>query len=338
MAKILGVFHGYPGGSHPLRAGAEMMAHEMLKHLVGRGHEVNVIIDGVAGRVPAKTYTLDGVTVLGGAAKFRTMMVAARNSDVVVTHLNCTQQAVRAAHRVGKPVVVIEHNTHKEHMNLARAMRPDMLVYNSQWMQQEWENVLDVPSVVVHPPVRTLDYATVPGEFVTAVNLYRPKGGELFWKLAMRMPGVQFLAVLGAYGKQVIPVPAPDNVTIIPTTDDMVTDVYSRTRILLLPSRYESWGRVGVEALASGIPVISSDLPGPREALSYAGTYCDREDVDAWVDAIHDLYHGDIYRGLRSLRACSRSIELDKLVEPQLEEWANAISSLPALLRSRQRQ
>ena len=37
-----------------------------------------------------------------------------------------------------------------------------------------------------------------------------------------------------------------------------------------------------VEALAHGIPVIAHPTPGLRESLGFAGTYVDRDNIDAW--------------------------------------------------------
>ncbi|MFE4971343.1 glycosyltransferase [Kitasatospora sp. NPDC056651] len=49
--------------------------------------------------------------------------------------------------------------------------------------------------------------------------------------------------------------------------------VYARSRVVLMPSSHESWGRVGVEAFASGIPVIAHPTPGLAECLGHAGIY-----------------------------------------------------------------
>ena len=42
----------------------------------------------------------------------------------------------------------------------------------------------------------------------------------------------------------------------------------ARARVLALPSRTESFGNVVVEALAAGLPVVSTDTPGPAEILA----------------------------------------------------------------------
>src|SRR5690606_41527203 len=104
------------------------------------------------------------------------------------------------------------------------------------------------------PPVMDEEYATERGDGVTLINLYPPKGAATFWTLAERMPDVKFLAVIGGYGHQ--DVRELPNVEVMPNIPGrrMRDEVYARTKILLMPSEYESWGRVGVEAMASGIP------------------------------------------------------------------------------------
>ncbi|MBQ1164003.1 glycosyltransferase, partial [Streptomyces sp. A73] len=80
--------------------------------------------------------------------------------------------------------------------------------------------------------------------------------------LAQRIPEQQFVAVRGAYGEQV-DYDGLDNVEVLAQVPgaEMAERVYGRTRVLLMPSSYESWGRAGCEALASGIPVVAHPTP-----------------------------------------------------------------------------
>jgi len=99
------------------------------------------------------------------------------------------------------------------------------------------------------------------------------------------------------------------NLSYLPNTPD-IRSVYSQTGILIIPSEYESWGRVGVEAMASGIPVIAHPTEGLKESLSYAGLYCDREKVEDWVEMIRALDNPDFRREV-SDKCLQRSRELD---------------------------
>ena len=91
-------------------------------------------------------------------------------------------------------------------------------------------------------PVWQDDYRTTRGDHTTMVNLTASKGCEVFYEMARRRRSDRFLGVLGAYGHQLVrQIP---NVEVTGHTGDMRDDVYARTRVLLMPSDYESWGRV----------------------------------------------------------------------------------------------
>jgi len=152
----------------------------------------------------------------------------------------------------------------------------------------------------------------------------------VFYKLAERMPDVRFLGVVGAYGGQDIrDLP---NVEIQPHTPNIRDDVYARTRVLLMPSSYESWGRTGAEAMASGIPTIAHPTPGLRESLGDSGVFVERPDLDGWEHAIRQLLDGRRWRAA-SRRALARSAQLDPTAD--LEVWCRTMEEVAEHGRSR---
>ncbi|MBQ1166046.1 glycosyl transferase, partial [Streptomyces sp. A73] len=70
------------------------------------------------------------------------------------------------------------------------------------------------------------------------------KGGHVLRALAQRIPEQQFVAVRGAYG-ELVDYDGLDNVEVLAQVpgEEMAERVYGRTRVLLMPSSYESWGR-----------------------------------------------------------------------------------------------
>ncbi len=142
------------------------------------------------------------------------------------------------------------------------------------------------------------------GDCITLVNANQNKGVTQFIAMAHRMPDRKFLAVIPYYGELNVP-PAPSNVEWIPFDDD-IRNVLKRTRILVMPSYYESFGRIAVEAMYNGIPVIyskpnsnSKQPSGTTEGLeawvSPVGISCDREKIEDWVSAITKLDDEDAY-------------------------------------------
>lgn len=311
-------------------AGAEHMLVSMLRPLVERGHDVSVHLSryGKAHEV----YEYRGIQVVPLEARLD-FATAVRRADVLVSHLECVPSVGALARGYSKPFVVVCHNTHAATFRHMAAGGTELAVYNSQWMRAEAElffaeypkSVRPGSELVVRPPVFAEDYATKPGKAITLINCNPEKGGRVLEALARRMLDQQFLAVRGAYGVQVLP--DLPNVEVVEHVDgqDMRERVYGRTKVLLMPSSYESWGRVGAEALASGIPVVAHPTPGLCEALGEAGVFVDRNDVDGYEAVLRKLLVPAEYR-LASKRAKGRSAELDPTAE--LTEWCTAIEGL----------
>jgi hypothetical protein len=311
-------------------AGAEHMLVSMLRPLVERGHDVQVWLSRYGKTNEPYDYRGIKVVPLESRLDFPT---AVRKADVLVSHLECVPSTSALARGYSKPMAVICHNTHRPTFRDMAAGGTALAVYNSQWMQAEAElffaeypkSVRPAAELVVRPPVFAADYATKPGKAVTLINCCPEKGGNMLEALALRMPDQQFLAVRGAYGEQVLP--DLPNVEVVEHLDgqDMREKVYGRTKVLLMPSSYESWGRAGAEALASGIPVIAHPTPGLCESLGEAGIFVDRNDLDGHEAVLRKLTTTAEYR-LASKRAKARSAELDPTVE--LATWCDAVEGL----------
>lgn len=315
--RILYLALGWPP-SHP--AGSEVMGHQLARALVGAGHEVIVSVSR-PDYSPAKPYVLDGVSVL----PFSNRAQDSRRSfgaDVVIAHLCDMPRAAALARRNMCPSVVVVHNFEKPPVGV------DLVVYNSEWLA-DWHDAegRGDPWMVVRPPVNVRDYRTTPGDKITLVNANIDKGGLLVKELAKALPDRDFLVCEGAYGKQVAM--RGKNITrqrmVAPA--DMPTKVYARTRLLLMPSAHESWGRVAVEAMASGIPVIAHPTPGLRECLGEAGIFADREDREGWVEAITRLDDPRLYAAASAI-AAARAEELHRMTTADLGAFVDAVTNL----------
>jgi hypothetical protein len=308
-------------------AGAEHMLVSMLRPLVERGHDVQVWLSQQGKAL--ERYEYRGVQVVPPSAGLG-FASAVRSADAVVSHLECVPSAAALARGFGKRMVVLCHNTYRPTFRDIAAGGTALAVYNSQWMEREAElffaeypkSVRPEASLIVRPPVFADEYATRPGRAITLINCNLEKGGKVLDALARRMPDQQFLAVKGAYGEQILP--DLPNVEIVEhvSGEDMREKVYGRTRVLLMPSSYESWGRAGVEAMASGIPVLAHPTPGLCESLGEAGVFADREDIDGWEAVLRRLLTPSEFR-LASKRAKARSAELDPTAD--LTAWCDVV-------------
>lgn len=326
--RVLAHVHLYPPGHN---AGAEVMLHAMLRHLIATGWEVQVIATQYRGR----PYVFDGVRVEQAPVDVQMPRLYAW-ADVVVTHLDATRAAMAWA-RKGRPLVHVVHN-HKQldfHRVRPDALASALVVWNSEWIAEAYK-AWPGRSIIVRPPVdrhayRTENRRREHGGTVTLLNLTEAKGGPMFWRLARQRPDLHFVGVKGAYGGQEVPDEVPRNVDVYENTPD-VLPIYEATRVLIVPSSYESWGRVAVEAAASGIPIVAAPTPGLREALTLvdgtpAAIFADRDSDEAWLQALRLL--DDRREWLTwSERAARRSVELDDLRRADLDVFAAAMVRL----------
>lgn len=314
-------------------AGSETMLHAMLRALVTAGHTVEVVVTEHR-RGPAE-YEHDGVRVrCAGPGRPVPALLDEIGPDVLVSHHQEAPHAshyaarLRRARRAAPCVVHVVHNTFPASLSVTRRWRPDLIAFNTEWVRAHFASRRAIPpgsrTLVVHPPVRPDEHRVdQPGDAVTLVNLNRDKGGEILYRLARAMPDVPFAGVVGGHGPQIVrDLP---NVEIIQHTPDMRRDVWPRTRLLIMPSIYESYGMAGVEAMASGIPVIAAPTPGLRESLGSAGVFVDRRNLEGWEREIRRLLAPAEWRRAAK-QARARSAELDPREE--LAAWVTAVESL----------
>ena len=311
------LIHMYPP-SH--NAGAEMMAHAMNRFLI---REKNAKVNVILNNTPVANY--EQVRIYQRNEKDVVASVICK-SQLLISHLDYEPNAVKTAALCKRPLVLVMHNSfRKKFLREFIHMLPNnlYLVHNSKWIQDYYKE-FNLPSIVVYPPVDWRDYVIESTkEYVSLINMNENKGGLIFMELVKRMPDVKFLGVKGAYDKQVLL--QTDNLTLIDNTPN-IKEIYGKTKILLMPSKYESWGRTAVEAMSSGIPVIAHPTPGLKESCGDAGIYCDRENLEAWVKEIRKLMDDDVYYNTKSSACKRRAIALDP--EPQLDAFAKWLEGI----------
>jgi hypothetical protein len=258
--------------------GSELMTHALLKRLVARGHQVTVVV-----REGSAPWTYDGIEVVGGdLPKGEWHKLPA--GDVLIYHAEFYEGSVE--NWVGKKVAICHNSRMGVELGLYN-VRPDLAVMNSETMRKglRYSN-----TCVVHPPVPRPE-KPVHGDRVTLINMEKTSKVGPFWEVAKLMKPQGFLGVRGGYGEQSNPSYVPVNVDVIDSVlpSEMTEKVWARTAVLMVPSATESWSMVASEAMAHGIPVIASPLPGLIENMQGVGTWAHREHPQSWVNGINTI-------------------------------------------------
>jgi len=279
------------------QAGGETSLHDALRYLASQGHECVVL---VGEPTPCPSYSIDGIdvrTVQTDREAKAAPMELFPWADVIVTQLKMSYRGTLVAQMYGKPVI---HYAHNDHKGTRKPLGMSHLgLYNTHWVRQScMDNGTWTPGIVLHPVVEPSRYEvkkTRASKYVTLINLSMgedglyDKGWQTFFELARRNPDIPFLGVEGAYGTQAYE--ELPNVTYMPHQTD-IREVYRKTKVLLVPSKYESFGRVAVEAAASGIPSICTPTEGLKEAMGDSAFFAEYGDYDSWNTCLHGALKG----------------------------------------------
>ena len=304
------------------------MSSEFLEALAHAGHEVTVYADLVT-----EAYERNGVRVNPRNQFNKTKKTA----DLIYSHpdLGSIGYVVSQLHRI--PYVAVVHNTGDLNRWHLGHHKPTLTIWNSESTRSELGGE---GGLVVRSLIRVKDHAVkTEGNCFTLINCTKDKGVDTFNALVQAHPEFTALAVRGGYGLQEIPTPPskkskattptpyPTVVGPIPHAQ-MGRQVWSKTKVLLMPSKFESWGRAGVEALCSGIPVIAHPTPGLRESLGDAGIFINRDDHEAWSLELKRLMNDADYYAVASKRAKGRARSLEKQTAQDLADFLTACESL----------
>jgi glycosyltransferase involved in cell wall biosynthesis len=282
----------------PLRyIGAELMTLEMLGRLQSRGHDITVHVRDVK-----DPHTWGGLRILPEGPF----------EGALIFHADYFEPAQAYS---GKRIAICHNERIHVQVGLINGA-PDLVTVNSRAMQQS------LGGVIVHPPVP--EAPLLSGDRVTIINLDWNKVGS-FWGIAKRMPEQEFLAVKGGYGEQIVR--GRPNCEVIDHVPfgSMDEKVWSRTRVLVVPSRSESWSMVASEAMMRGIPVVASNLPGLAENVGPGGVLVTGENPDQWASAVrHVLDKWDSFSAAARSRALEQSAEHDR----ELDLWCEEVEKV----------
>ena len=323
---LVWVMHSYLPN---VRAGSEITAHALNKYLSQHGWRISVLVN---------SYVVDnyeGIDIYPLASDVATDIL--KSATIIGCQNYNGYEGIDIAEKYGKPIVFFLHVEFEKIEILQQKFAvPVYVVYNSTTQREMLPTIH--PWTVVRPHIDYAHFKEIAvqptARAITLLNCNKNKGGELLPVLAREMAGYEFLGIKGAYQTQVTE--EAMNLRYLPTFNDPRL-VYAQSRIIIMPSRAESWGRVALEAMAAGVPVIVGDTPGLRECTGGVAPICRQSDTACWMREIERLYHDGPEREAAIKAGLSRVAELEVAPDFKLcDEWlvgatsASAPASAPA--------
>lgn len=163
------------------------------------------------------------------------------------------------------------------------------IIANSNYLGNRYEDYYGIETDTVYPFVNLEDYSVEKkGDKILHVNPIEDKGIRITLEVAERMPEEEFI-IAGTTKKQEIreKMDELENVDYLGYVDDM-KDAYSQTKIVLVPSKWEAYGRIPIEAGASGIPTIATSKGGLPESVGNQELIVE-DSADKFVEKIKEV-------------------------------------------------
>jgi glycosyltransferase involved in cell wall biosynthesis len=266
--------------------------------------------------------------VLGIGRAGRLVRRLVRHHDVDVVHasspragLLTTGSILSGARRVVDVRDVLPAGARAACVRRALRLTADLIVFNSQFTHERFGPTGPAKASVLHPPVhvdRLLELPLPSAERRGAPPVLGVLGQITPWKgqddairilaaIRERFPGAR-LRIVGsvvftgssvtfdneAFGRRLRELAAEldvaDAVDLAGETEDLEA-AFASLDVLLVPSWQEPFGRVVVEGMAAGVPVIATSVGGPSELIEDGvnGFLAPPHDPEAWVDPVSRL-------------------------------------------------
>ena len=151
---------------------------------------------------------------------------------------------------------------------------------------------------------------------IEAFHLFAQKNQE--WKLDIVGEGVEeelYRNLIKKYNLE-------NRVTIHPFTNN-IQAYYSEAQVYVLSSRWEGFGLVLVEAMAHGLPVISSDLPTSKEIMGDFGLYFKNGDIEDLAKKLEDATYIDWSRKSQEALEIAKRFDINNIIN----RWKDLIEN-----------
>ena len=326
---VVALSHGYP----PFwNMGGEVSLHRSLvavkgKKVVLTATEKEYSFEGVE----VKKINISDVLNINADPKPIAEQLKNLNARVVIGQNELSLPGILAADAVGAVSIVNVHTPPKYGRGIRQAVvYSDYAVYNTETAARQWG---EPNAVVLHPPITALpNKINSSGDAYTLLSSLVNKGVEVVLGLAKMYPDKRFIIVrspaeathgLPDLEKRIRDLP---NVELHPRVDPKdVYKYFEQTRILLVPSRYETYGMSAIEAAGYGIPCVHVDTPHVREGIGDGAILVpplNIEETAKGIDQIEKDYE------LYSTKARAKAEWLQDRQAKELEAFSDFISNV----------
>jgi len=256
---------------------------------------------------------------------------------VVIVHPDRAGGMLQALLAARQPTLVYLRDVEFQHLGGQLPVAPTVgYVANSAFVGESVRQAFGIEPTVIPPLINRERYHTpVTGDEVLFVNPVSEKGVELALAIAALCPRriFRFIECWPLSGQQRAQLrqhaARAGNVVLQDATRNM-REVYARTRVLIVPSRWqEAWGRVVTEAQVSGIPVLASHIGGLPESVGRGGVlFHPSAGAHAWAEVIERLFADEGYHGTLAQQARERVAEADLAPDTLVRGLLGAIHSV----------
>ena len=143
---------------------------------------------------------------------------------------------------------------------------------------------------------------------IDAFNLFAKKNSE--WTLDIVGEGPEE----EMYRKKIAEYQLEKRILIHPFTNNVQT-YYSQAQVYVLSSRWEGFGLVLVEAMAHGLPIVSSDLPTSKEIMGDFGLYFQNGNVEDLAEKLLEATQLDWKKKSEEAFTITNHFNLSKIAE-----------------------
>jgi len=233
------------------------------------------------------------------AARRLRKLLKEQNIDVCIAHGNRGLSLLKLA-ADGQKLIAVTHNYKIKCKGVTSVFCPTKdLMQHAEKQHVAKENIFYIPNMVRAFPDITSRHGGKRKVIGSMGRFVDKKGFDIFVKsLAIRKDrNIAFRAVLAGDGEEADALKALtsakglNDVLSFPGWVENKKDFFGNIDIFCLPSHHEPFGIVLLEAMAYGLPVVSTSSEGPSEILTdhINGILVEKSDPVAMADALQNL-------------------------------------------------